>query len=64
VATLIAETYQALGDLDQAFEWLEVAFREKDPFLFSVLFANPHLDSLRSDARYDDLLRRIGFPGA
>ena len=64
VPTLVAETYGVLGDLDQAFEWLEVAFEEKDPFLFSVLLADPHAEAIRADARYQDLLRRTGYPGA
>ena len=61
VPTVVAETYGALGDLDQAFEWMEVAFQEKDPSLL-VMAANQNPTPLRSDPRFQDLLRRIGIP--
>ena len=61
VPTVVAETYGALGDLDQAFEWMEVAFQEKDPSLL-VMLADQNPSRLRSDPRSDDLRRRIGFP--
>ena len=50
----------ALGEKDQAFEWLEKAFRERDPYLLNL---NNYykLDPLRSDARFTDLLKRIGL---
>jgi len=58
--TLIAWIYIALDDKDQAFAWLEKAYKERAgniPWL--------HVDNkyapLRSDPRYDDLLRRIGI---
>jgi tetratricopeptide (TPR) repeat protein len=50
----------ALGEKEQAFDWLEKAFRERDPYLLNM--NNYHrLDSLRSDPRFSDLLRRIGL---
>ncbi len=54
-------SYALLGDADQAFAWLERAFEERDNDLV-FLRTDPTLDSLRSDPRYGDLLRRIGFP--
>ena len=51
----------SLGDADRAFEWIEVAVREKAPSVHTLGLA-PHLDPLRSDPRFQDLLRRIGFP--
>jgi eukaryotic-like serine/threonine-protein kinase len=49
-----------LGDKDEAFEWLEKGFQERAfmPFLKS----DPGFDSLRSDPRFTDILRRMGFP--
>ncbi|MBS1790615.1 MAG: protein kinase [Acidobacteria bacterium] len=50
--------YAALGEKDQAFEWLEKAFQAKSEELL-FLKVDPKADSLRSDARYADLLRRL-----
>ena len=49
-----------LGDKDQAFEYLEKAFERREDALVS-LKVNPRFDSLRSDPRYDALLKRIGL---
>lgn len=50
--------YAALGEKDQAFEWLEKAFQIKSEELL-FLKVDPKVDSLRSDARYADLVRRL-----
>ena len=55
----IALTYAALGDKDQAFAWLEKAVERRDNVVF--LKTDPHWDSLRSDPRFSQLLRRIGL---
>ena len=57
----IAEVYAALGDKDHAFECLEKAYRDRD-FTFEFLKYEPYWESLRSDPRFKDLLRRIGLP--
>lgn len=51
----------ALGELDVAFELLEEGFEKRDPTMVN-LKSNPLLDPLRSDPRYQSLLRRMGFP--
>ncbi|HET9531926.1 MAG TPA: tetratricopeptide repeat protein [Blastocatellia bacterium] len=56
----IALVYTGLGDVDQAFEWLEKARAERNPFLVYVKM-DPHFDLLRADPRFADLLRRVGF---
>ncbi len=53
--------YALLGDADQAFAWLERAYEERNHDLV-FLQTDPTLDSIRSDLRFTDLLRRIGFP--
>jgi len=52
----------ALGKNDQAFAWLEKAFEEHTPRLLLFLNSDPRVDPLRSDPRFQDLLRRIGLP--
>jgi tetratricopeptide (TPR) repeat protein len=59
----IAGAYAMVGETDEAFAWLERGYREHDPAMVSVK-VRPELDTLRSDPRFDDLLRRIGFPGS
>jgi len=50
--------YMGLGEKDQAFEWLNKTFDE-NPYRISFLKVNPRFDSLRSDPRFTDLLRRM-----
>jgi eukaryotic-like serine/threonine-protein kinase len=57
----IAQLYADLGDKDHAFEWLETAYQEHDLSL-SSLPTDFQFDSLRSDPRYTELVRKIGFP--
>jgi TolB-like protein/DNA-binding winged helix-turn-helix (wHTH) protein/Flp pilus assembly protein TadD len=56
----IALIYVGLGDHDQAMIWLNKAYEAR--FKASILL-RPAFDSLRSDVRFQDLLRRIGLPG-
>jgi TolB-like protein/DNA-binding winged helix-turn-helix (wHTH) protein/Flp pilus assembly protein TadD len=58
-ASEVAVVYAALGDKDQAMHWLEIGYEER--FNPGVLL-RPGFDPLRSDQRFQDLLRRIGFP--
>jgi len=58
---LIAGNYALLGEKDRAFTLLEKAYREKSGGLPAIK-ANPVFDSLRSDPRYADLLKRMGLP--
>lgn len=52
--------YIGLGDKDQAFAWLNKADEERNDYLI-YLKVEPAVDSLRSDPRFDALLRRIGL---
>ena len=56
----IARYYAAAGDIDLAFEWLEKAYERRIPQLPHIM-GYPDFDSIRSDPRYEDLLRRIGI---
>ncbi len=59
-ASEIAMIYASLGDTDQAMTWLEKGYDER--FNPGVLL-RPGFDPLRSDPRFQNLLRRIGLPG-
>jgi TolB-like protein/DNA-binding winged helix-turn-helix (wHTH) protein/cytochrome c-type biogenesis protein CcmH/NrfG len=56
-----AEAYVGLGQKDQAITWLERAYEEHDQWM---VFANsyPGLDRLRSEPRFQALMRRMNFP--
>ncbi len=56
----VASVYASLGDKDQAFAWLEKAFQIRSSLLRWIT-VDPFFDSLRSDSRYADLLRRVGL---
>jgi TolB-like protein/DNA-binding winged helix-turn-helix (wHTH) protein/Flp pilus assembly protein TadD len=59
-ASEIATIYASFGDMDQAMNWLEEGYEER--FNPGVLL-RPGFDPLRSDSRFQNLLRRIGLPG-
>jgi tetratricopeptide (TPR) repeat protein len=56
-----AFAYAMLGEKDKAFQWLEKAFEQRDDSL-QYLKVEPEFDNLRSDPRFQDLLRRMNFP--
>lgn len=56
-----ALVYAGLGDREAAFQWLEKAYEVRDVGLV-FLPADPKWDSLRSDKRFQSLLRRCRFP--
>jgi TolB-like protein/class 3 adenylate cyclase/Flp pilus assembly protein TadD len=58
---IIGAVYSGLGETDLAFEWLERGYRDRDPLMLALKI-HPFSDAVRTDPRYDDLLRRIGFP--
>ncbi|HTE87871.1 MAG TPA: tetratricopeptide repeat protein, partial [Terriglobales bacterium] len=57
----IALIYTALGQKDTAFAWMTKAVAERSTWLVYSKW-EPRLDPLRSDPRFQDLLRRIGLP--
>jgi tetratricopeptide (TPR) repeat protein len=59
-ATYFGMLYAGLGKKKQAFTWLEKAYEERADGL-TWLNVLPALDGLRSEPRFQDLLRRIGF---
>ena len=59
-AEIIAMGYAAVGDLDQAFASLERAYQARSAGLL-YLHLDPGYRPLRGDARYADLVKRIGI---
>src|SRR5262249_2405531 len=56
----IASLHTSLEQYDEAFEWIEKAFREHDSAL-SHIKADPRLQKLHSDPRFSELLDRMGL---
>ena len=61
--TVFANAYLGLGDKDRALTYLEQAYEEQDPALF-YLKVVPFYDPLRSEPRFQDLLRRVNLSEA
>ena len=57
----VALIYAGLGSRDEAFAWLDRAYRER-AFGLVNLELEPQLDSLHSDPRFAALLQRLGLP--
>jgi len=58
---VIATIYAGLGKKDRAFEFLEKAYQERSLELSWHLKADLRIDNLRSDPRFQNLLRRVGL---
>ena len=54
----IATLHARLGDVDEAFRWLEVAVQEKATGLI-FLRVHPRLDGIRQDPRFAALVRKL-----
>jgi tetratricopeptide (TPR) repeat protein len=57
----IATIYVGLGEKGSAFQWLGRAYQERSGWL-PYLNVEPRLESLRSDPRFQELVRRVGLP--
>ena len=58
----LASIHAGLGEKELAFASLEKAYQEREPRLILWLNSHPEFDSLRSDPRMKDLLRRMKLP--
>ena len=56
----VAATHLALGEVDQAFQWLAKAYEERHGWL-AFLNVDPMFDSLRADPRFTALLKKAGL---
>jgi len=59
-ASFIAVVYVGLDNRDRAFEWFEKACAERS--LHSWILPDPRLDQIRTDPRFNQLMRRMGLP--
>jgi len=57
----LAKLYVGLGDKEAALESLERAYQAHD-LQMQYLKVEPPLDALRSEARFQDLMRKVGLP--
>jgi tetratricopeptide (TPR) repeat protein len=57
---LFALVHIGLGEKDRAIALLEQCYSERDQWML-YLKVDPHLDDLRSDPRFENLLRRVGL---
>jgi tetratricopeptide (TPR) repeat protein len=60
-ATAIVLIYARLGDKDRAFHWLEKALEQRD-WIATLMRVDTRFDILRSDPRFQNMLRRMNFP--
>jgi DNA-binding winged helix-turn-helix (wHTH) protein/TolB-like protein/tetratricopeptide (TPR) repeat protein len=59
-AYAVALVYAGLREKDDAFEWLEKAYSDRSASM-ALMNVDPALDSLHSDARFEELVRRVDF---
>jgi hypothetical protein len=58
---MIATIYAGLGKKDKAFEFLERAYQERSLDISWHIKADLRIDNLRSDPRFQELVRRVGY---
>jgi hypothetical protein len=58
----VAVIYAGLGEKDAAFAWLNRAKDDRSYMLAEYLKTDARLDSLRSDPRFAERVRKIGLP--
>jgi len=58
----IAAVYARRGEIDHAFEWLEVAYDNRDGSLPEVMTADGAFSSLHDDPRWEPFLDKMGLP--
>jgi len=59
-AFAIAMTFAWHGDPDTAFEWLDIAYQQQDPYLSQLIF-NPWVANLHDDPRWEKILDKMGL---
>ena len=62
-AIKFVRAYVRLGEIDQAFSWLEKACAERNVFALSI-HVDPFYEPLRKDARFAEVLRQFELTGS
>jgi hypothetical protein len=57
----IAELYAWRGEDDKAFEWLDIAYAQRDPGLIRIK-SSLFVRLLKSDKRYNEVLKKLNLP--
>jgi serine/threonine protein kinase/tetratricopeptide (TPR) repeat protein len=57
----LATVYATLGDKNRALDALEQSYADRS-FFFDFIKSDPQMDSLRSEPRFQELVRRMNFP--
>jgi TolB-like protein/Tfp pilus assembly protein PilF len=57
----IAMVYAALADKEQTIFWLQKGYEERNDDMIYMKI-EPVFDPIRADSRFQDLIRRVGFP--
>jgi len=57
----IAKAHAVRGEVDQAFEWFDIAYEKHDPLL-PWMRSDPQLDNVRDDPRFGAILDRLNLP--
>ncbi len=56
----VALVYAALGETDEAFEWLEKSYQKHEDSLCSIGI-DPKFDPMRDDPRFNEILKKVGL---
>ncbi|MEO8595629.1 MAG: protein kinase [Candidatus Solibacter sp.] len=56
----VAVIHVALGETDQAFDWMKKGYEDQSPWL-AYLKVDPLFDGVRQDTRFTAMLRRVGL---
>ena len=56
-----ASIYYSFDEVEKVFQWLDRAYENREFFLVS-LKVDPGWDSLRSDPRFQRLMKKMNFP--
>ena len=57
----VAQVYSFRGETDKSFEWLEYAYKQRDPGLPEIK-SNPLFKKLYRDPRYTEFLKKMRLP--
>ena len=57
----IATAHAVRGEVDEAFEWFDIAYEKHDP-LMPWIRTDPQLDNVRDDPRFGAILDQLNLP--